>query len=46
MDGGVTEELIPRLVEAGVERIVCGSLIFNNENPTKELQRLNRLVSS
>lgn len=44
MDGGVTEELIPRLVEAGVDRIVCGSLIFNNENPTKELQRLNQLV--
>jgi ribulose-phosphate 3-epimerase len=44
MDGGVTEELIPKLIEAGIDRIVCGSLIFKNEQPTKELQRLNQLV--
>jgi ribulose-phosphate 3-epimerase len=44
MDGGVTEDLIPKLIEVGVDRIVCGSLIFKNEHPTKELQRLNQLV--
>lgn len=40
-DGGVTEELIPKLIAAGVNRLVCGSLIFNNQNPTQKLIELN-----
>lgn len=46
IDGGVTEELIPKLIAAGVDRIVSGSLIFKSENPTKELQRLNQIVET
>lgn len=46
MDGGATEELIPKLLEAGVDRIVCGSLIFGNGNPTQQLQRLNKIVDN
>ncbi|MCX6715088.1 MAG: hypothetical protein NTX72_04715 [Candidatus Uhrbacteria bacterium] len=44
MDGGVTEELIPKFLEAGVNRIVSGSLIFKNTHPTAELQRLTQLL--
>lgn len=46
IDGGVTEELIPKLIEDGVDRIVCGSLIFENVNPTQELQRLNQICNN
>lgn len=44
VDGGVTEELIPKLIDAGVSRIVSGSLIFKSEQPTEQLKRLNQLV--
>lgn len=44
IDGGVTEELIPKLIDAGVNRIVSGSLIFKSEQPTEQLKRLNQLV--
>lgn len=44
VDGGVTEELIPKLIEAGVNRIISGSLIFKSPNPTQQLQRLNQLM--
>jgi len=44
IDGGVTEELIPILMNAGADRIVSGSLIFHDQNPTTKLQRLNTFV--
>jgi ribulose-phosphate 3-epimerase len=46
LDGGVTRELIPALVDAGITRICGASLLFKAENPTKELQSLNNYIST
>lgn len=45
VDGGITEELIPKLIESGVERLVVGSLIFKNTDPTNKLKQLNNVLS-
>ena len=44
IDGGVNDTLIPKFVELGIDRIVCASLIFNNQNPTAKLQKLIKQV--
>ena len=41
IDGGVTLDLIPKLIAAGANRICAASLLFNNENPTNQLKMLN-----
>ena len=46
IDGGVTEELIPTLIEAGVDRIVSGSMIFKNNAPTQKLQDLKHILAA
>lgn len=44
IDGGVTKELIPQLIEAGASTIVIGSSLFKAEDPIAELQELEELV--
>ena len=41
IDGGVTEELIPKLIDAGANRICVGSLLFRSDNPGDKLKELN-----
>lgn len=45
IDGGVTKELIQPLLEAGVNRICVGSLIFTSSNPQATLKELNAMIS-
>lgn len=44
IDGGVTETLIPILLDAGVNRIVSGSHIFHSEYPNETLKHLQSLL--
>jgi len=44
IDGGVTKELIPKLIEAGADRLVSGSLLFQSEHPTNTLHELQSLL--
>ncbi|OGL77586.1 hypothetical protein A3E97_04895 [Candidatus Uhrbacteria bacterium RIFCSPHIGHO2_12_FULL_47_12] len=44
IDGGVTEQLIPSLLQAGVDRIVSGSVLFKSSNPAATLKQLNQLI--
>lgn len=44
LDGGVTEELIPKLVQAGVDRLCIGSLLFRSPNPREKLMALTLLI--
>jgi ribulose-phosphate 3-epimerase len=46
IDGGVTQELIPALVDAGFTRICGASLLFKAENPTDTLKNLNNFIST
>ena len=43
VDGGVQAETAPRLVSAGVDVLVSGSYIFNNEQPELKIQELKQL---
>lgn len=45
-DGGLTQELIKPLIDAGITLLGAGSLIFKQEDPTKQLQHLNQLVQT
>ena len=45
IDGGLTDDLIEPLMEAGVDRLCAGSLIFAAADPTVKLKELNRLVA-
>ncbi len=38
VDGGVTTENAPKLIEAGVDCLVAGSSVFNAENPAKAIK--------
>jgi ribulose-phosphate 3-epimerase len=40
IDIGVSEETAPRLVEAGVTKLVAGSAIFGSDDPEAAIQRL------
>lgn len=40
VDGGVTAELIPKLVELGIDRICAASAIFKQEEPIQTLHEL------
>lgn len=44
LDGGVTEELIPKLIESGVERLCVGSLLFRSPDPRAKLEELKILL--
>ncbi len=43
-DGGVTEDRLPRIIEAGATSIAVGSAIFAQESPLKAYQELEKLL--
>jgi len=43
VDGGVSLETASKLIEAGADRLVVGSAIFNAENPLDAIQAFKRL---
>ncbi len=43
IDGGVSLENAPRLIDAGANRLIVGSAIFESDNPIDAVQRFNRL---
>ncbi len=43
-DGGITRALIPRLLEAGVDRICAASAIFADAHPRAAAQSLKKLI--
>jgi ribulose-phosphate 3-epimerase len=45
VDGGVTDQNIEQLLEAGVDAFVAGSFVFKSENPTATIANLKSLVS-
>lgn len=45
VDGGVTNQNIEQLSEAGVNAFVAGSFVFKSEDPTKTISDLKDLVS-
>jgi len=45
VDGGVTDQNIEKLSEAGVDAFVAGSFVFKNNNPTETIENLKDLVS-
>ena len=46
VDGGVTDQNIEKLSEAGVEAFVAGSFVFKSDNPTETINDLKNLVST
>lgn len=46
VDGGVTEKLIPELLNLGVSRLAAASLIFKASDPAVKLQELQQLIST
>ena len=46
IDGGVTQDLLESLVQAGATRICTASLIFNSKDPTAALTKLKNQVST
>jgi ribulose-phosphate 3-epimerase len=45
IDGGVTDQNIEQLLEAGADVFVAGSFVFKSENPTETISNLKSLVS-
>lgn len=45
VDIGVNFETAPRLIKAGANRLVAGSAIFGNANPTEAIRRFEELFS-
>ena len=45
IDGGVTDQNIEKLLEAGADAFVAGSFVFKSENPTETIADLKGLVS-
>ena len=43
IDGGVSLQTAPKLIEAGADRLVVGSAIFNAENPSDAVQQFKAL---
>lgn len=46
VDGGVTDQNIEKLSEAGVDAFVAGSFVFKSEDPTKTIASLKKLVTT
>jgi ribulose-phosphate 3-epimerase len=46
IDGGLTEELIKPLMEAGITLLGAGSIISKHPNPAQQLKHLNELVKT
>ena len=45
VDGGVTDQNIEQLSEAGVDAFVAGSFVFKSDNPTETIENLKNLIS-
>lgn len=45
IDGGVTLENAPKLVETGVDVLVAGNTVFKSANPTKTIELLKGLIN-
>ncbi len=45
VDGGVSADTIPLLLEAGATRLIAGSAIWKSKNPLTALQKLQSLTS-
>ncbi|WP_372745320.1 ribulose-phosphate 3-epimerase [Lutibacter sp.] len=45
VDGGVTDQNIEQLLEAGADAFVAGSFVFKSENPSETIADLKGLVS-
>ena len=45
IDGGVTDQNIEKLLEAGADVFVAGSFVFKSEDPTETIANLKSLVS-
>ncbi len=43
VDGGVSEENAEQLIQAGAIRLICGSAIFESNNPLETIEFLKRL---
>ena len=46
VDGGVTDQNIEQLSEAGVDAFVAGSFVFKSDNPTETIENLKNLIST
>ncbi|NQV90330.1 hypothetical protein HQ487_02885 [Candidatus Uhrbacteria bacterium] len=46
IDGGITEELIKPLIQAGANRLCIGSSLFKTADPTATLKSFNTLIAS
>ncbi|WP_138433356.1 ribulose-phosphate 3-epimerase [Winogradskyella algicola] len=46
IDGGVTDENIKKLVEAGADTFVAGSHVFKSDNPTATIKSLKSIANS
>lgn len=46
VDGGVNENTIRWVYEAGADEIVAGSAIFRQENPVEAFRRMNELIGN
>ncbi|PCH54216.1 MAG: ribulose-phosphate 3-epimerase [Flavobacteriaceae bacterium] len=46
VDGGVTDQNIEQLSEAGVDAFVAGSFVFKSKNSSKTIENLKNLVSN
>jgi len=46
VDGGVTDQNIEKLSQAGVDAFVAGSFVFKSENPTNTIAKLKSLTTS
>jgi len=44
VDGGIKEEHLVMLGKAGTDQVVMGSAIFNDQDPARELKRLQGLI--
>ncbi|WP_196895959.1 ribulose-phosphate 3-epimerase [Aureivirga marina] len=44
VDGGVTDQNIEKLGEAGANAFVAGSFVFNSENPSETIKKLKQLA--
>jgi ribulose-phosphate 3-epimerase len=45
VDGGVTLENLPSLLEAGADIFVAGTLIFGAEDPEKMIQNIKDIIA-
>jgi len=46
VDGGVHEDVLETLIDAGATRLCSASMIFNSPNPTKKLRAINEHIST